>query len=178
MTVAALAREFGVTRTTILRHLRLLGMPRSAPQSHDRWLSGKTRRDGACLRWTGARTGNGYPITHRNGTAELATRMIWQRQHGPIPSGLDVAHGARCRYRDCVRHSHLRLVDHATLAAELAAAGVYRHGERHWNAKLSEDQARYVLHSTRPASELAAEFGVRAGAIHAIRARRTWRHLR
>jgi hypothetical protein len=175
--VAVLAAEFGVTEVTIWRTLRVLGMPRSAPEPFGRWLAGKTTEDGGCLRWTGTHNGDGYPISYRDRTEELATRAVWLRRYGQIPTGQEIVHTARCRFRDCVRLSHLRAVDTAAYRAELAALGRYPHGEEHWNAKLSEAAARHILHSARPAPDLASEFHVSRGTINGIRARRTWRHL-
>jgi hypothetical protein len=133
----------------------------------------KTEHDGACLRWSGPHKPTGYPLH----AGQLVTRTVWQHQRGPIPRGVEIVHTTRCRFRDCVRLSHLRAVDPATHCAELAALGRYRHGEQHWNAKLSEVDARFILHSTRPTAELASDFDVGAGTINGIRARRNWRHL-
>ena len=50
-------------------------------------------------------------------------------------------------------------------------------GASNVNARLTEAQAREILASSESDRVLAAKYGVRPGAIWAIRARKTWRRL-
>lgn len=64
---------------------------------------------GPCLLHSGASNGNGYAQFHYDGKNGYAHRYAWEREAGPIPSGLTVDH--LCRVRRCVRFSHLELTD-------------------------------------------------------------------
>jgi hypothetical protein len=59
-----------------------------------------------CLIFQGAKTLGGYGkiCTRRNGQArfQLAHRVVYEAQHGPIPTGLEIDH--LCRVPACVRH--------------------------------------------------------------------------
>ena len=58
---------------------------------------------GPCWEWTGrALTHNGYGRFRAGGRRTVAHRWIWERQHGPVPDGMELDH--LCRNRLCVRH--------------------------------------------------------------------------
>ena len=57
--------------------------------------------------WQRALT-NGYGVTYHEGRLQRAHRVYYEREHGPIPVGLEPDH--LCRQRDCIRSSHLELV--------------------------------------------------------------------
>lgn len=64
-----------------------------------------------CWRWTGRHTTLGYGQLHVGGRDYLAHRLMYERDRGPIPSGLELDH--LCRVRDCVNPAHLEAVSHA-----------------------------------------------------------------
>lgn len=69
---------------------------------------------GHCLLFDGADNGRGYAQFHygegrRNGYAH---RFAWESPVGPIPQGMTIDH--LCRVRNCVRLSHLEVVDGPT----------------------------------------------------------------
>jgi len=51
--------------------------------------------------------GRGYGMVRFEGKCQLAHRVAWQLENGPIPAGLFVLH--RCDNRACVRVAHLFL---------------------------------------------------------------------
>ena len=63
-----------------------------------------------CLVWTGPGNGSGYGLIHFGGRAVRAHRYAWERQHGPIPEGMQIDH--QCWNRACVNIDHLRLATH------------------------------------------------------------------
>ena len=67
----------------------------------------RTKRDGECLIWAGAKSASGYGTLKAHGADTLAHRYAWERRHGPIPEGVWIDH--ICYRRDCVEESHLRL---------------------------------------------------------------------
>lgn len=68
-----------------------------------------------CWEWVGARHSAGYGVTtakdvHGRSYTEYAHRFMYERAHGPIPTGLEIDH--LCRNRLCVRPDHLEAVTH------------------------------------------------------------------
>lgn len=76
--------------------------------------------------------------------------------------------------------AHLRAGTHADNMADMAAKGRAKapRGGQHYAAKLSEEQVRTILSDSRPAKEVADEYGVKAVAIYHIREGKNWKHLR
>lgn len=60
----------------------------------------------------------------------------------------------------------------------MPGGGPVSSGGVHWNAKLTEQQARVILDSSESSIELAERFGVHTNTIRAICTGRRWRHLR
>lgn len=60
-----------------------------------------------CIEWTGPKLKAGYGVVYSGKERELAHRLAWQKQHGPIPEGMYVCH--KCDNPMCVRIEHLFL---------------------------------------------------------------------
>jgi hypothetical protein len=77
---------------------------------------------GPCHLWTGgARSkrdhdagqfGEFYGTFRAHGRTVRAHRYAWERDHGPVPDGLELDH--KCRRRNCVNVAHLEVTDHRT----------------------------------------------------------------
>lgn len=70
-----------------------------------------TIADGECWIFTGSRTPDGYGRIAHAGKARFAHRVMWELEHGPIATGLELDH--LCRNRACVNPAHLEPVTHA-----------------------------------------------------------------
>lgn len=129
-----------------------------------------------CWAWTGARHAAGYGWimvgSKRDGTkhAELAHRVSWELQHGPIPIGEMVLH--ECDFPPCVRH--LFLGDAAANSQDMARKG------RHHFIKLAPS-AVLTIRTLRAAgvsrADVARRFAVNVHTISDIVHRTTWRHV-
>jgi len=64
-----------------------------------------------CFESFGWRNNDGYALLRFDGRDQLAHRVAWVAEHGPIPSDLEIDH--LCRNRACVNVAHLELVTHA-----------------------------------------------------------------
>ena len=64
---------------------------------------------GQCWVWTAYLNKSGYgQFGLADRSLMLAHRWAWEREHGPVPDGLELDH--LCRVRACVRPSHLEAV--------------------------------------------------------------------
>lgn len=80
----------------------------------------RTRRDGDCIVWTGAKYPSGYGQIRINNKLIRAHRYAWERVNGPIADGLIVDH--MCWNRACVNVAHLRLGTDALNRQNLSGA--------------------------------------------------------
>lgn len=141
------------------------------------WWDERTERVGECEVWNRAHTVDGFARTSRDGQQLHAHRVRWQEQHGEVPPGYEILHISPCIRKDCVRLEHLRAQPVITRLAVQAQDGVFPRGERHWNSKLEEEQARAILVSREPTTVLARRFHVSRATVIAIRKGYRWGHL-
>lgn len=160
----------------------------------------KVDTSGDCWLWQGRRDADGYGRFGIWGRGDLRTnRYVWEITHGPIPDDLWVLH--KCDNPACVRPDHLFLGTVLDNNADMLAKGRQvgqrlvqdpdpewrgdpthdnRRGEKHGEAKLTEDAVREIRRR-RAEGEilrvLAAEFGVSDGLVRAVVYRRAWRHV-
>lgn len=85
-------------------------------------------------------------------------------------------HATHCTSRLCVNPAHLRWGTQAQNCADIAVVG-NRKGEKHHNAKLTEEQVREIRSCDESTKSLAERFGVHWVTIQDVRNRRTWNHL-
>lgn len=68
----------------------------------------KIHKTGNCWNWTGRLNHFGYGVFVVKSRSLRVSRLVYERQIGPIPKGLTIDH--LCRNRRCVRPSHLEAV--------------------------------------------------------------------
>lgn len=123
-----------------------------------------------CVEWTGGRTTRGYG---HNGKGYIH-RQTWEREHGPIPDGLEVMH--LCNNPSCINIEHLRLGTHQENMAMAAQDGLLGHRNRN-AAKLTLRKAVAVRHMYRcgmTQQAIADFFGVSRPCIGNIVRGNTW----
>lgn len=76
--------------------------------------------ESGCLLWTGNINSQGYGQISVNRVPRPAHRFAWEREHGPIPDGMQVDH--LCWVPCCVNVDHLRLVTPAENSQNRAGA--------------------------------------------------------
>jgi len=144
--------------------------------------------DNGCWIWTGkSKTCFGYGLINlggHNGKIEKAHRVSWILAYGNIPDGLFVCH--HCDNPPCVRPDHLFLGTPADNNHDMQQKGrcdrVKRpKGERHWMAKLTNEQVleiRAKYESDKPyLRQLGVQYGVSLQTIHRIVRRKNWDHI-
>lgn len=73
-------------------------------------LTARTRQDGDCLIWHGARSGDGYGRMKHKGHTMGSHHVAWEIANGEVPDGMELDH--LCRNRACVNVAHLEPVTH------------------------------------------------------------------
>ena len=106
-----------------------------------------------------------------------AHRFVWEALNPPLLPGQCVLH--RCDNPKCINPEHLFVGTQADNMKDMAAKGRggAPRGEKHLSAKLTEEQAKYVLASSAKSSVLAKELGTTYQTIYALRTGITWKHL-
>jgi hypothetical protein len=66
--------------------------------------------DGGCWVWQRSVAPNGYGLAWRDGRKISAHVLVYEREVGPVPDGLELDH--LCRNRACVNPAHLEPVTH------------------------------------------------------------------
>lgn len=157
-------------------------MPRwpSMPSIESRLWAKVNKSDGdGCWEWTGPRARGGYGILS-HGLLRRAHRISWTLTNGPIPVGLWVLH--RCDNPPCVRPEHLFLGTGADNIADRQKKkrGRWLLGEDHHEAKLTEENVRYIRASypIETIKGMAARFGVSTAAVGYAARGHTWRRIR
>lgn len=95
-----------------------------------------------------------------------AHRLAYELYRGPIPDGMCVLHS--CDTPPCVNPAHLHLGDRADNAKERDAKRRQCVGERHGQAKITEDAVRAIRAAGKLQREFAAEFGITSSAVSMI----------
>jgi hypothetical protein len=132
----------------------------------------KVDKSGECWIWTGYRDPQGYGV-HRG---ELAHRVSWALEHGPIAPGVKICHN--CPAGDnpsCTRPAHLFEGTQADNMADKVRKG--RCGtSKVTPADVLSIRARRDA-DTATEKELAQEYNVHYTTIRQIAARKTWWHI-
>ena len=169
--------------------------PLNSRPKRERWEAKIRHSDHAtngCCEWVGAHSSFGYGQlrTGQRGLIEMAHRLAWEFEVGPIPEGLSVLH--RCDNPPCCRPSHLflgtqkdNMVDAATKNRLNRPSGDTRHhvprGERLGRiVKLTANDVRSIR--ARAASgetqvSIAKDFPATRQQIGQIILRRSWSHI-
>lgn len=150
----------------------------------DTLLSSTTRTSSGCMeRHTNLGGSNGAYSRVLVGTRATgrkhvyAHRLVWETLNQPLLPGQCVLH--RCDNPKCINPEHLFVGTQADNMKDMASKGRggAPRGAKHLSAKLTEEQAKYVLASSANSSALAKELGVTYQTIYALRTGITWKHL-
>ncbi len=142
------------------------------------WSRIDVRGPDECWPWTGAPNANGYGVVHiygRGGWNEMAHRLVYRARVGPIPPGHGVLH--RCDNPPCCNPAHLFTGTQAVNIADAVEKGRIAIGERHSQAKLTDEQVLWIRKSPLSTREAADLLGVHYNTVLVVRLGRTWTHL-
>ena len=132
-------------------------------------------RENGCLEWIAAKNDRGYGMFNRIPNTILAHRMAYILAHGEIEKFSVIMH--TCDNPSCVNVEHLRLGSHLENQRDKMAKGRGNNGERHYKAKLTDEQVREIRSSPLLQRELAKKFGISRCHISEIQTRKNWTHI-
>ena len=138
-----------------------------------------------CWTWPGSinpQTGYGQLSHWEDGKRVLLTahRVSFLAFVGAIPSGQGVFH--RCDNRPCFNPAHLFCGSQTANMHDMLQKGRGNFTERsrgaaHYAAKLSEKDVAAIRNSRATLAEIAQAYGMSVSAVHAVKSRRTWKHV-
>jgi hypothetical protein len=141
------------------------------------WDHIQKRKPNECWPWRGRVSNSGYGAAYFNGRATSAARIALHLSGAFMPAGKFVLHS--CDNKLCCNPAHLRWGTAQENADDREGRGRGRkpRGEQHGQAKLTEEDVRYIRRSGRPPREMARELGVSDTVVYLARQGRTWRHV-
>lgn len=145
------------------------------------WLYGHVEHeDIQCLLWPFSRDGNGYGGIFHNGRDDRAHAVMCSLVNGPRPSRKHhAAHSCGRGHDGCVHPKHLRWATPTENVADKIIHGTQPMGVEIWNARLTEDDVRWMRRNVGHISyaEMGRQKGVAIETVRAAVSRKTWKHV-
>jgi len=133
-------------------------------------------QDNGCWLWTRHIGQNGYGRFGLNGKVYECHRLMLEEKLGrPIHKKLDTRH--LCGVKACCSPDHLEEGTKKENAADMKIHGTLVCGEKHYNAKLTDNDIRAIRQDPRPASEIAKSYKVSQSNVWCIKQHSTWKHI-
>jgi len=133
-----------------------------------------------CLLWDAGVSEDGYGHFWFEGKTVKASRYAWEREHGPIPDGLQICH--ICDTPPCVNTSHMFLGTVKDNARDRERKGRANRpfGESHPHSKLSESVVLEIRKARREGKtqvSLAKKYGISEAVVSVVVNNTSWTHV-
>ena len=130
-----------------------------------------------CKLWPYALTSAGYGHLVVDGEDVLAHRLICKMAYVPPPTDKpESAHLCGNGHKGCINKKHLEWKSRKGNAEDMIEHGRSQRGERHYRARLTEENVRFIRANADSlgAVALAEKFGVSRGVIHHALKKNSW----
>lgn len=140
----------------------------------------KTRKEGDCWVFLGAKGGGGYGVIKVDGRQHILTRLSFNELVEPLRPGMFVCH--KCDNRACWNPDHLFQGTHDDNMRDMVLKGRSDRttGEKKHTSKLSNSDVssiKQLLRQGLPQRKVAAIFNVSQSCIGGISLGRRWTHV-
>ncbi len=128
-----------------------------------------------CWLWGGRLTSKGYGDTQCHTGIRAAHRLSYFYHYGEFDQNLHVLH--KCDVKSCVNPMHLYLGTNDDNCRDKAERNRYQVGEKHHNAKLTNQQARSIITEHEKGAskkELSKKYNVSYTTVWLIVNRKKW----
>ncbi|MFE2998000.1 HNH endonuclease signature motif containing protein [Nocardia sp. NPDC059246] len=142
------------------------------------WEYVEKKSDTECWIWVGGKLTDGYGSFRIDNRSKPAHRWLWERNNGPIPSGLVVRH--KCDTPACVNPNHHELGTPADNSRDAVVRHRTASGSKNGSSKLTEVKVRQIkaeISAGDTQQVIAHRHGVTAGCVSHIATGRTWGHV-
>lgn len=144
------------------------GFPVETVNDLDRVMGYVAKHENGCWYWKGEIGPHGYGHAWLHGKRLRAHRVVYEVIKGSIPPPpLILCH--TCDNRQCVNPDHLFIGTKGDNIRDAVRKGRYPVGERHWAAKLTDEQASAIKTSGERQHVLARRYGVSQALISRIK---------
>lgn len=145
------------------------------------WSKVHKDKQGSCWMWRAYKNNQGYGTFKLHGKMQLAHRVAWELERGPIPGGKIVCH--RCDTPACCNPDHLFLGTQDDNMKDALAKGRLpsRNGEGNGRARLTNIDVQFIKHWLKDGRwtqlQLAEAFEVCCTTINHINTSRRWQEV-
>lgn len=175
------APELCVTHYKRMARRGSFDIPGAARGEPQRFFESALKYEGDdCLFWPFSRTAPGYAQININNRPRSVSREICKCIHGAPPLGKnEAAHSCGNGHLGCVNPAHMRWATKRENAHDRIAHGTANRGERCNFNKIDRDAVLAIraLQGTKSQRAIAEQFGISAGHVSEILARKTWSWL-
>lgn len=118
-----------------------------------------------------------YSYVCIDGSPKGAHRYVCELEHGPPPKpGLFACHS--CGNKPCLNRRHLRWGTAKENSADMVVHGTALRGERHPNAKLTDELARRIKYAPEEdCAALTRDVDIQYQVVWQIKSGRAWKHV-
>ena len=133
-------------------------------------------QDNGCWIWKRHIGTHGYGVFFLNGRHYNCHRLILEEKLGrPVYKHLVARH--LCGVRACCCPDHIVESTQKENMADMKIHGTAQNGEKHWNAKLTDDEIRLIRQDFRPQRKIAKAYGVCQKTVSYIKNHLDWNHI-